>query len=87
MKTGSTQSPPVGDDDKPERAERMSALMALIAYARDEAAELEIDFLAFCLDASLAAAREEIGRRAVGTSEPAPTVATPLDLVENGPLH
>ena len=87
MKTGSTQSPPVGDDDKPERAERMSALMALIAYARDEAVELDVDFLAFCLDASLAAAREEIGRRAAATSEPAPTVAASLNLVGNGPLH
>ena len=40
--------------------ERAAALARLIAYARDEARLLDAHFLAYCLDASLAAAQETV---------------------------
>ena len=40
--------------------ERAAALARLIAYARDEALMLDAQFVAYCLEASLAAAQENL---------------------------
>lgn len=51
---GTTVEPRTDADQR----ERAAALARLIAYARDEALLLNAHFLAYCLDASLAAAQE-----------------------------
>ena len=71
---------PAGNTAEPrtdaDQRERAAALARLIGYARDEALLLNAHFLAYCLDASLAAAQEALSDRpAEGDDIVAPTHA------------
>ena len=70
-----------------DRRERSAALARLIAYARDEAVLLDAHFLAYCLDASLAAAQEDFNRIPAAPEELVSPTHPGTDQMQLSQLH
>ena len=70
-----------------DHRQRAAALAHLVAYARDEALLLNDEFLAYCLDASLAAAQETLGERTPQGVDMLAATHAGSDAIGVGQLH
>ncbi len=81
------ESNPFDDRSSETATQGMAALVRLITYARDEAKRLDFDVLAFCLDAAVAAAREEYDKQTSGPKHVADATVVSQKRAASEPVH